>query len=273
MRDVDGANKHGSTTAATTPATIPATLPATFDATYAATFDATNAATSAATSAATLDATYDATSAASSTDTRAAITEVPIGNGLFNFLGAGGDSTNWGRGVTVAVLDTGVAPDPTFLPGQLRALDVGWGTTPGTGPEYGHGTAVAALAAGNASGAQGIANAAGILSIRVTDEAGLSDIFTLSQGILAAVDAGAQVINISLGGYDTNSVLTSAIGRATAAGSASMLPVWTLIASPSFRCGSAMQNTPPAPTLTAIGSLAWATTAASSRSAPDVNCG
>jgi hypothetical protein len=149
---------------------------------------------------------------------RAAITEVPIGNRLLDFLGAGGDSANWGRGVTVAVLDTGVAFDPTFQTGQLRTLDVGLGVTPGTGAEDGHGTAVAALAAGTADGAQGIAAAAGILSIRVTDAAGLSDIFTLSQGILAAMDAGANVINISLGGYDTNSVLSSAIGRATTAG-------------------------------------------------------
>jgi hypothetical protein len=152
------------------------------------------------------------------TDNRAAITEVPIGNGLFDFLGADVNSTTLGRGVTVAVLDTGVAADPTFVAGQLRTIDVGMGTAPGTGPEDGHGTAVAALAAGTADGAQGIASAAGILSIRVTDASGLADIFTLSQGIIAAMDAGANVINISLGGYDTNSVLSSAIGRATTAG-------------------------------------------------------
>jgi subtilisin family serine protease len=148
---------------------------------------------------------------------RADSTDVPIGSSLLDFLGAEA-ADNWGRGVTIAVLDSGVAPDPTFLTGQLRFLDVGLGTTPGTGTEDGHGTAVAALAAGNAEGAQGIAGAAGILSIRITDDSGLSDIFTLSQGILAAMDAGAQVINISLGGYDTNSVLSSAIARATNAG-------------------------------------------------------
>jgi hypothetical protein len=148
---------------------------------------------------------------------RADSTDVPIGGGLLDFLGAEATDT-WGRGVTLAVLDSGVAADPTFLTGQLRFLDVGLGTTPGTGSADGHGTAVAALAAGNAEGAQGIAGAAGILSIRVTDDSGLSDIFTLSQGILAAMDAGAQVINISLGGYDTNSVLSSAIARATNAG-------------------------------------------------------
>ena len=149
---------------------------------------------------------------------RADTTDVPIGRALLDFLGADGDPSSWGRGVTIAVLDSGVAADPTFLAGQVRTLDLGLGTTPGTGSEDGHGTAVAALAAGNAEGAQGMAGAAGILSIRITDETGMSDIFTLSQGILAAMDAGAQVINISLGGYDTNSVLSSAIGRATNAG-------------------------------------------------------
>jgi hypothetical protein len=149
---------------------------------------------------------------------RADTSDVPIGSALLDFLGAGGDSSSWGRGVTIAVLDAGVALDPTFQTGQVRTLDVGLGTAPGTGSEDGHGTAVAALAAGSAEGAQGIASAAGILSIRITDAAGLSDIFTLSQAILAAIDAGANVINISLGGYDTNSVLSSAIGRATTAG-------------------------------------------------------
>ncbi len=151
-------------------------------------------------------------------DSRTDFAETPVGRGLFDFLGADANATNLGRGVTVAILDTGVAFDPTFQTGQLRTIDIGMGTTPGGGAEDGHGTAVAALAAGNAEGAQGIAGAANILSIRVTDDSGLSDIFTLSQGILAATDAGAQVINISLGGYDTNSVLAAAIGHATGAG-------------------------------------------------------
>jgi hypothetical protein len=111
-----------------------------------------------------------------------------------------------------------VAPDVTFGQGRVRYLDIGQGTAVGTGPDDGHGTAVAALAAGFAPDAPGVAPAANILSLRVTSADGTSDIFTLSQAILAAVDAGAQIINISMGGYATNGTLVSAIDYATTHG-------------------------------------------------------
>jgi len=150
-------------------------------------------------------------------DSRPDVTQVPFGNRTLAFLGVDPSAaarSSWGRGVTVAVLDTGVAADPTFGTGRLSALDIGLGTTPGNGAEDGHGTAVASLAAGLASDAPGIAPAANILSIRVTDASGTSDIFTVSQAILAAVDAGARVINISLGGYATAGTLEDAIAYA-----------------------------------------------------------
>jgi hypothetical protein len=150
--------------------------------------------------------------------TRADITEVPLRNNTLAFLGATGDRSNWGRGVTVAILDSGVsALDPTFT-GRVRTLDVGAGSLPGTTGEAGHGTAVAALAAGLAVDAPGVAPAANLISIRVTGADGLSDIFTVAQGILAAVDAGAKVINISLGSYATTAVLTAAIDYAESHG-------------------------------------------------------
>ena len=37
-----------------------------------------------------------------------------------------------------------------------------------------------------------------LLSIRLVNDQGISDSYTLAQGILAAIDAGASVINISL---------------------------------------------------------------------------
>jgi subtilisin family serine protease len=43
----------------------------------------------------------------------------------------------------------------------------------------------------------------------------MSDLFTVSRAILAAVDAGAQIVNISLGGYATGPVLDAAIEHAT----------------------------------------------------------
>lgn len=146
---------------------------------------------------------------------RAAVNEIPFGNSTLDYLGITGDRSQWGRGVTIAVLDTGVAPDRTFGTGRVSTLDIGFGTAPGTANDDGHGTSVASLAAGMAPDAAGVAPGANLLSIRVTDASSSSDIFSISQGILAAVDAGAKVINISLGGYATNNVLESAITYAT----------------------------------------------------------
>lgn len=151
--------------------------------------------------------------------TRAAINEVPYGNQALTFLGAGSlDRTQWGRGVTIAILDTGVQPDATFGEVRLRTLDIGLGTTVGQGADDGHGTAVAALAAGQMRDAPGVAPAATILSVRVTDDSGTSDVFTIAQGIIAATDAGARVINISMGGYGTSTALENAIAYATGHG-------------------------------------------------------
>lgn len=146
---------------------------------------------------------------------RADIEQIPFGNSTLGFLGVPADHSTWGRGVTLAILDTGVMPDTTFGTGRLRTLDIGLGTTAGNGPDDGHGTAVAALAAGSSRDAAGVAPAASLLSIRVTDATGTSDTFTIAQGILAATDAGAKVINVSLGGYSTTAALDAAIGYAT----------------------------------------------------------
>ena len=154
-------------------------------------------------------------------DSRAAVNQVPLGNHVLDFLGVDPSTparASWGQGVTIAILDTGVAPDPTFGQNRIRYLDIGLGTAAGNGSEDGHGTSVASLAAGLAPDAPGVAPAANLLSIRVTDANGASDIFTVSQAIVAAVDAGAKIINISLGGYATNAALDSAITYANASG-------------------------------------------------------
>lgn len=149
---------------------------------------------------------------------RAAVTQIPFGNNALAFLGVPAEHSTWGRGVTIAILDTGVMPDATFGNGRLRTLDIGLGTTAGRGEDDGHGTAVAALAAGASADAPGVAPAANLLSIRVTDASGTSDTFTVAQAILAAADAGAKVINVSLGGYATNATLDAAIAYATERG-------------------------------------------------------
>lgn len=146
-----------------------------------------------------------------SKEIRGAIEQVPFGNDTLAFLGIKGDHRDWGQGTLIAVLDTGVSADATFGAGRLRTLDIGLGTHAVTGDEGGHGTAVAALAVGALPDAAGVAPAAHLLSIRVTDAEGTSDIFTVAQAIVSAVDAGAKIVNISLGGYSTNAVLDGAI--------------------------------------------------------------
>lgn len=140
--------------------------------------------------------------------------QVPLNNTSLAFLGVFGDHSQWGRGVTVAVLDTGVAADVTLGSGRVQYLDAGQGILPGTGEEDGHGTAVAGLVAGASTDAPGVASAATILSIKITGTDGMSDSFTLAQGILAAVDAGARIINISMGAYASPNILISAIDYA-----------------------------------------------------------
>jgi hypothetical protein len=54
----------------------------------------------------------------------------------------------------------------------------------------------------------------------VTDGDGLSDTFTLARAIVAAVDAGAPIINISLGAYQNHPTLSRALDYAFAQGTA-----------------------------------------------------
>ncbi|HTJ79208.1 MAG TPA: S8 family serine peptidase [Rariglobus sp.] len=150
-------------------------------------------------------------------DDRAAHPQVPVRNTLLATVGVTTDNSNWGRGVTIAVLDSGALPDATLGGGRLQYLDIGLGYT-GPVDDSMHGTAVAALAAGSSSDARGIAPSAGILSIRVTDTEGKSDAFTVTQAIVAAVDAGAKIINISMGGYSTSEALDRAVAYAEAHG-------------------------------------------------------
>ena len=141
-----------------------------------------------------------------------------FGEGALAFMGVKGNISPWGKGITIAILDSGISSHPAFAAGRVRSIDIGMGLT-GTSETDGHATAVASLAGGAAPGAMGVAPAAELLSIRVTNSEGTSDMFTLAQGIQAAVDAGAQVINISLGAYQDSSVLSRMIGYAQDHGS------------------------------------------------------
>jgi hypothetical protein len=57
-----------------------------------------------------------------------------------------------------------------------------------------------------------------VYSYRVADDNGQSDSFLLAQGILAAMDAGVDIINISMGSYGNSALLHDAVKTALDAG-------------------------------------------------------
>lgn len=135
---------------------------------------------------------------------------VPYGNSGLEAIGAQGDRTEWGRGVKVAVLDTGVTDHQVFKATQVTHYDlVNDGQTPN-----GHGTAMASLIAGQDAYDGGVAPASQLLDIRVADVNGESNTALVAEGIMKAVDEGAQVINISLGTTGDATMLKNAIDYA-----------------------------------------------------------
>lgn len=139
-----------------------------------------------------------------------------LGNGLLAWLGVTGDNSLWGSGVKIAILDTGIADHAAFRNAIERINLVALPTDAAN--LNGHGTAVATLIFSNNPLAPGIAPGATPLSIRIADDNGSSNSFLIAQGIIAAVDAGAQLINISLGGSGQSGLVESALAYAKQAG-------------------------------------------------------
>jgi type VII secretion-associated serine protease mycosin len=112
-----------------------------------------------------------------------------------------------GRGVTVAVIDSGVDDVNPQLKGAVRAgqdflKGSGNATGGSTTDQVGHGTMVAGVIAArpdpdHRTGFEGIAPGATILAIRQNDGQGGATELTLAQAISYAVAQKAEVINIS----------------------------------------------------------------------------
>jgi subtilisin family serine protease len=138
-----------------------------------------------------------------------------------------------GKGVRIAVLDTGVDYAHEALGGCIgpgckvilarNTFDAGTDVTDFNG----HGTHVAAIAAGKSSNGNGVAPDAQLLAIKVLDDQGFGTDSSIIAGIEYAVDPdgdpatddGADIINLSLGGPgNADSILSQSAEAAVADG-------------------------------------------------------
>ncbi|HEY4117451.1 MAG TPA: S8 family peptidase [Byssovorax sp.] len=134
-----------------------------------------------------------------------------------------------GRGVTVAVIDTGIACEDfgPFMKGtDLKSTEcvAGWNfvsKNEHANDDQGHGTHVAgtiAQSTDNGVGAAGLAFHARLMPVKVLSAEGWGTTADIADGVRWAAEHGAQVINMSLGGPRNSGVLQKAIDYAVSRG-------------------------------------------------------
>lgn len=126
-----------------------------------------------------------------------------------------------GKGITVAVIDTGVSlvpdlKDTQFVKGydfvndQIEAAD-----------DNGHGTHVAGTVAqstNNGYGVAGVAYEASLMPLKVLSGSGGGTVSDIAEAIKFAADNGADVINMSLGGSGSSELMEEAVNYAHSKG-------------------------------------------------------
>ncbi|HEV2595697.1 MAG TPA: S8 family peptidase [Sphingomicrobium sp.] len=132
-----------------------------------------------------------------------------------------------GQGVKIGIVDSGLNPALSEFVGRIDPASGDVAGTRGLGDDGGHGTAVTAVAAAarNGQNTMGIAFNSTIVMERADSPGSCSQASgcqffdnPIAAGIDAARNAGAKVINLSLGGATPGTSLISAMQRAVNAG-------------------------------------------------------
>ncbi|WP_395402095.1 S8 family serine peptidase [Arthrobacter sp. UC242_113] len=128
-------------------------------------------------------------------------------------------SLTTGKGITVAIVDTGVAIDHEDISEKVVARE-NFSDSKIVNPEdydkYGHGTHVAGIVAAvhNSTGVAGVCPDCSILDAKVLNDSGSGSSSAIANGINWAVKNGAKVINMSLGQRVSSRVLETAVNNA-----------------------------------------------------------
>ena len=127
------------------------------------------------------------------------------------------DTSRGSSRIVIAVIDTGVDPSQPDLRGALvPGINL---VNPAAQPldDHGHGTAVAGVLAARSDNRQGMAGVCWfcvVMPVKVLDSGGSGDDTVIAAGIVWAVDHGARVLNLSLGGPGASPPLTGALAYA-----------------------------------------------------------
>lgn len=126
------------------------------------------------------------------------------------------DITQGSSDVRIAICDTGIDQDHVDIKGKIAA-NKNFTKSYTVDDRYGHGTHVAGIAAAitnNGTGVAGVGYNSRLMNVKVLGDNGSGYYSWVANGIIWAVDNGAKVINLSLGGTSPSKTLEDAVNYA-----------------------------------------------------------
>ncbi len=118
-----------------------------------------------------------------------------------------------GKGILVAIIDTGVNDSLPWLKGKVISQYDFIDGDNDTSTRNPHGNVIASIIAGSWSNFTGVAPKAKILAYRIFGNGGFTSTALLARALERATEEGADIVNLSLGGITTRSELNPLIYR------------------------------------------------------------